>query len=174
MERIPNELRELRQWHCWKLVNGSKLPVQANGAAAKSNDPDTWTDYKTASAAAENFAGLAFELGDGGLCGIDLDECIGPDGVKAWAWPIINRLDGVAYGEISPSGTGIKFITRGSKTVRRCIRKLGGKREQMEIYDRRRFWTITADIYANMTKIRDGQQAIEWLCAEYLTDKPEP
>ena len=49
---IPEELKALPQWHVWKSVNGTKVPLQVNGQPAKANDPDTWTTYDEASAAA--------------------------------------------------------------------------------------------------------------------------
>ena len=61
-EWIPEELKQLRQWHVWKQTDKTKIPVQVNGSAAKSNDPDTWTDFETASDAAQFFSGLAFEI----------------------------------------------------------------------------------------------------------------
>ena len=72
-ERIPDELRSTDQWHCWKLVGGTKIPIQANGSAAKSNDPSTWTDFETASDASQFYSGLAFEISDP-WTGIDLDD----------------------------------------------------------------------------------------------------
>jgi hypothetical protein len=47
-ERIPEELRQLRQWHVWRQTEETKIPLQVNGSAAKSNDPNTWTDFATA------------------------------------------------------------------------------------------------------------------------------
>jgi len=115
MHQIPQELKDLNQWHCWKDVNGTKIPIQVNGNAAKSNDPDTWTDYQTAVDAAEFHTGLAFEIAEP-YTGVDLDNCLDAFGnLRDWAVPIVGRLDGVAYAEISPSGKGIKFITRGTK-----------------------------------------------------------
>ncbi|MGV2341804.1 MAG UNVERIFIED_CONTAM: hypothetical protein LVR18_50160 [Planctomycetaceae bacterium] len=48
---------------------------------------------------------------------------------------------------------------------------MDGEKQQIECYDHGRFWTVTGDIYADCDTIADGQQAIEWLCAEYLTPK---
>jgi putative DNA primase/helicase len=96
---IPEELKTLRRWHNWRDVDGTKIPIQVNGNAAKSNDPTTWTDFETADA----FGMLAFELGDG-YAGVDLDNCLDVFGeLRSWAWKIVDRFDGVAYMEISPS-----------------------------------------------------------------------
>jgi hypothetical protein len=160
------ELKALRRWHNWRDVDGTKIPIQVNGNAAKSNDPDTWTDFETADA----FGPLAFELGDG-FCGVDLDNCLDVFGeLRSWAWKIVEKFDGVAYMEISPSGRGIKFITRGRKPVgSRCVHKIGDDKQQIECYDKARFWTVTGQVYNRQTEIGDGQAAIDWLCGEYLT-----
>jgi len=166
--KIPEELRNLQQWHCWKSVDGTKIPVQVNGQTAKSNDPTTWTDFNTADAASVNFSGLAFEIAEP-YCGIDLDNCLDDDGVKQWAWSILGRFDGVAYAEISPSGKGIKLLTRARKVDRaRCVHKIGDNKQQVECYDGKRFWTVTGEIYNRQTNIGDGQEAVDWLCREYL------
>jgi hypothetical protein len=166
MTAIPEELKTLRRWHNWRDVDGTKIPIQVNGNAAKSNDPTTWTDFETADA----FGMLAFELGDG-YAGVDLDNCLDVFGeLRSWAWKIVDRFDGVAYMEISPSGRGIKFITRGAKPAgSRCVHKIGDDKQQIECYDKTRFWTVTGNVYNRQREIGDGQEALDWLCGEYLT-----
>lgn len=175
MNRIPDELRDLNRWHCWALDAGTKIPVQVNGRPAKSNDPNTWTDFYSALTASKHFTGIAFELGDP-YCGIDLDNCLDDKGMlRSWALPIVSRLDGVAYAEISPSGNGIKFITRARKTAgARCVCRFDDDKQQLEAYDRTRFWTITGNVYAGNTEIGEGQEVVNWICETYLTPKPEP
>jgi hypothetical protein len=177
-ERIPEELKHLRQWHVWKQTDKTKIPVQINGAAAKSNDPETWTDFETAVDCAPLFSGLAFEITEP-YTGIDLDNCIDEDGqIRQWAWPILFRFDGIGYAEVSPSGSGIKILTRARKTAgSRSLHKIADGKQQIECYDRTRFWTMTGDVYSGNETIGDGQQALEWLCEEYLSEKqkqPEP
>lgn len=170
MIAIPEEIRTLKRWHNWRDVNGTKIPLQVNGEPAKSNDPDTWTDFETADA----FGSLAFELGDG-YCGVDLDNCLDVFGhLREWAYPIVSQFDGVAYMEISPSGNGIKFITRGKKPDgARCVHKIGEDKQQIECYDKTRFWTVTGQVYSRQTEIGDGQAAIDWLCERYLAPMNE-
>ena len=120
MNGIPNELKELKQWHCWterKDAKGDtqKIPVQVNGQPAKSNDPATWTDYETAAEASKRFAGLAFELAPP-FVGVDLDHCFDDElELTDWAIEILQELQGVAYIEYSPSGYGLKAITQAVK-----------------------------------------------------------
>ena len=175
MHQIPQELKELNQWHCWKDVNGNKIPIQVNGNAAKSNDPATWTDYQTAVDAAEFHTGLAFEIAEP-YTGVDLDNCLDAFGnLREWAIPIVGRLDGVAYAEISPSGKGIKFITRGTKLPgARCTHQFEGEKQQVEVYDHARFWTVTGKTYNWQDEIKNGQAAVEWICREYLMPVEKP
>ena len=166
---IPQELRDLKQWHNWRNIDGVKIPVQVNGANAKSNDPETWTDFDTANA----FGKLAFEITEP-YVGVDLDNCLDEDGsLRSWAWEIIARFDGLAYAEVSPSGKGIKLLTRGRKKEgSRCVHKIDqGSKQQIECYDRSRFWTVTSDVYNHQSEISDGQEAVDWLCERYLIEK---
>jgi hypothetical protein len=165
MTTIPEELRSLNRWHNWKDVNGTKIPIQPNGSAAKSNDPTTWTDFETASA----YGLLAFEIASP-YTGIDLDNCIDDTGaLRPWAWKIIDKFDGIAYAEVSPSMRGIKLITRGRKPDgSRCVHKIGDDKQQIECYDKTRFWTMTGNVYNRQIVIGDGQEAVDWLCEQYL------
>ena len=169
IEQVPEAMKNLNRWHVWTNRNGVKIPKQVNGDPAKSNDSGTWTDFRTAADASSFFTGLAFELGDG-ITGVDLDDCLDDEGcIKPWAWPIVGRLDGVAYGEVSPSGTGMKFTTFAQKpSGARCVHKIGEGKEALECYDKARFWTVTGNVYNAQTEIGDGQAAIDWICNEYL------
>lgn len=109
--------RDERRWCCWRLEardgRPTKLPLQPNGALARSSDPATWwTLSDCEQAVAERGAeGVGIFLGPLGggitLAGIDLDLCRSPDGTLAeWAESIVKRLN--TYCEVSPSGTGLK------------------------------------------------------------------
>ena len=163
--QVPTELKALRRWCRWSTVNGSKLPSQVNGAAAKSNDESTWTDFETV----EPFDRVATFLKEP-YCGVDLDGCLDDSGkLKPWAVDLVARLSEVSYSEISPSGLGIKFITRARKPDgSRCVHKIGHGKQQIECYDHSRFWTVTGEVYASCDEIKDGQAVIDWLCREYL------
>mgnify|MGYP000014225589 FL=1 len=144
LSNIPIELRELRQWVCWRrLQRGNKTtksPIQPGGGFAKSNDPSTWTSFEAAKAAME--AGEADGVGimfAAGLCGVDIDDCI-QDGIpSAMALDIVDRLG--SYAEISPSGTGIHILGFGSLPP-------GGRRNDtigLEMYDSGRYFTVTGN-----------------------------
>jgi hypothetical protein len=166
-ERTPEELTAVNQWHCWKLVGDVKIPCQVDGRAAKSNDETTWTSFEVAVDASQFHGGLAFEITEPWV-GIDLDDCLDDQGIKPWCLEILCRFDGIGFAEVSPSGNGIKIVTRGRKPAgARCVHKLEGG--QVECYDNRRFWTVTGDLYNGQDVIGDGQSAVDWLCEKFLS-----
>ena len=87
-ENIPMELKRIPRWVMWKFVEvgegenkrWSKLPSQANGQSARSNDPSTWTDFLSVQQAYQQqparFDGIGFVFDDSdNLAGVDLDDC---------------------------------------------------------------------------------------------------
>jgi len=175
-EKLLAPLKELKQWHVWNYSReGVKIPLQTNGQPAKSNDPETWSAYADALGASKYYQGLAFELADGLVVGVDLDNCISEDGeVRDWALPVIERFRDVAYGEVSPSGRGVKFLLYGRKPAgARCVHKVGPQKQQIECYDHSRFWTFTGEVFGGMSEMAEtGQEAIDWLCGEFLAGEP--
>ena len=175
---IPRELKLIKQWICWHRENQQKVHLQINGEWARSNCETTWSTYTAVRQVAEKlgYEGVAFVIsGDDPYCGVDLDNCLDETGIlRPWAIPIIAQLDN-CYAEISPSGTGIKFLTRGTKPAgARCIRKYGGDKQQIECYDSARFWCLTGDCYAGQDTIGDGQRSIDWICKTLEEGQPAP
>lgn len=167
---VPTEVGERKQWMLWRLEYGTKVPYQTNGRRAKSNDPGTWTTLDEVQASQGDYTGKAFIFAeDDPFCGVDLDDCIEGGVWQPWAEEIRERLRGVAYGEISPSGTGVKFTTRADKPAgSRCTNQKG-----VECYDRKRFWTWTGNCLGEgFDKIGDGQEAIDWLIETHLKASP--
>jgi len=164
LQMIPNELVEVPQWITWKyLADGAKFP---NG---KSNDPSSWYRFQDV----EKSEKIAFVFSDEDpFCGIDLDDCIVDGEILPWAQSILDQFAGVAYAEFSPSGTGIKLITRGKKPAgSRCNNGKG-----VECYDTKRFWTITRETVPGFEQIGDGQEALNWLLDNFFKkqDPPKP
>ena len=158
---IPKELLDQPNWvRWWYTPDGKKMFV------GKSNDRSTWhtiDDLATSEA-------VAFVIPEAGhYVGVDLDDVIGLDGVMSdEASEILNRFIGVAYAELSPSGSGLKLITRGRKPDwAKCELSTW-----LECYDHARFWCMTGrpvdPSEADWMEIGDGQEAIDWLCDKYL------
>ena len=103
---VPSALRVERRWCLWcyelQGERWTKRPLRVSGRYAKSNDPDTWTDFDRAlwvyERSRDQYAGLGFMLGDG-WGGIDVDDANACE-------PFVQSLPG--YMERSPSGTGFK------------------------------------------------------------------
>jgi len=169
---LPDDITTRHQWCNWSQTNGTKMPQTPIGGVFRSNDPATFASFTEATEASNRIAYVLQR--DDPFTGVDLDNCLDDQGnLREWAQPIVARLDGIAYAEISPSGKGIKFLTRGKKPAgSRCTKKLGDNKQQIEVYDFNRFWTITGDIYAGNRTIGDGQAAIDWICQTYLMETP--
>jgi putative DNA primase/helicase len=147
---IPSSLKALPRWVCWswqRLQDKSgrwkwtKPPVNAKtGQLAKSNDPSTWGTFEEALAYYQahraRVDGVGFMLGDG-WAGVDLDDCRNPatGAVDARARKDIDRLR--SYGEVSPTGTGVKILLRGTLPTG------GSKRGHVELYSEGRYFTVT-------------------------------
>lgn len=196
---VPEALKTRPQWVVWRyeIRDGkpTKVPYQINGQSqthptrrssrvsfrmAKSNDPTTWTDYPSVCRVRLKWDGIGFVFAvSDPYCGIDLDDCLKDGKIKPWAQPIVEKLKTVSYGEVSPSGNGIKFWTR-AKLPNAAKNKVyltaagvvcpqgrdtdGG----IEAYDKTRFFTVTGN---GKGDIHDGQAVIGWLAQEYLKVK---
>lgn len=159
LPHVPAAMKAVRQWVRWKLEPGSngrmtKVPHRVDGRKASSTDPDDWTDYETAVTGVEinSNGGVGFMFADG-FAGIDLDGCRNPQTgeTKPWADEIIDFFSNDVYVEVSPSGTGLHIFVLGK--VPGNDKKFGlntaigfGK-AAIEIYDSRRYFTVTGDAY---------------------------
>jgi hypothetical protein len=159
----PTAISELQRWPRWVIWKTeerdgkpTKVPYQPAHPRRKadSTDPETWGTYEQACKAAERdgIDGIGYVFAeDDEYFGIDLDKCVtvargafgraaGPvihgEAVKIVRW--VN-----SYTEISPNGTGLHIIGRGSINGGR---KRTGKTPwggEFENYDRERFFTVT-------------------------------
>ena len=142
-ENVPQLLLRKDRWLGWRWEwdknKWTKPPIDIRrDRLGKSTDPTTWCDFATALRAAEGgfVDGIGFALGDG-FAGIDFDNC--RNRITGSLSPVvgacINRLD--TYGEISPSGEGVKLIVQGALPKGR---RASGN---VEMYDRGRYFTVT-------------------------------
>ncbi len=176
---VPSDLKILDQWMRWTYIerNGkkNKLPLQLDGVhVAKSNDPSTWTSFKKV----ENYDLIAFVFSETDqFVGIDLDDCltIDSDGnvnLDERAEIILEAFANVSYAEISPSQTGLKLIVKGAKPEgSRCSDGTG-----IEMYDSKRFWTITGQSFSQAhcyISPQSAQPQIDWFVETYLAKKTE-
>lgn len=142
VEYIPEEMRALPNWICWKAEERdgllTKVPYRADGQGyAKSNDPTTWATHDAASAAAIKYQGIGFQAGlePSGIILLDLDHCIFDGEPESWAKEILGIAN--SHTEISPSGEGYHVFFRG------VLPGPGMNCGGAEIYDRTRYFTVT-------------------------------
>ena len=144
-ERVPQELKELPQWVCWRLADDPDKPERKKkrpigpraGGPARSNDPATWTSYDDALDGRERFRadGIGIMFANG-IFGIDLDHCIDREGqLLPFAREIVETVQ--SYTELSPSGTGLHILCAGRLPEGR--RRKGS----VEMYSEGRFFTVT-------------------------------
>lgn len=160
-DRIPDELQQLNRWVCWRIVQRdgkpTKVPVNpSTGGQAMSNNKSTWGTFQQAVAVARtgeivdkrgeilDIRGIGFMLGNG-FVGIDIDHCRDPQtGMLTEAAQDILHIVAGAYSEVSPSGTGVHIICRGS------LPPGGRRKENVEMYSIGRYFTMTGEVIGNV------------------------
>lgn len=174
-DNIPTELTEHPNWCVFRLEwddereKYTKRPYNANtGYLAKSNDPSTWSDFDTAVEVSEKYDGIGYFF-DGSYYGVDLDNVESEimrymqddvdDNIVAEFIDVLN-----SYSEISPSGTGVHIICKGTLPP-------GGRRKgDIEMYGQGRFFTMTGNRIGDYIGIYDdtGIGKINYLHHKYI------
>ena len=173
-ERVPNELKALKRWVCFKIEerNGEvgKFPINSiNGKYARSNDSMTWTNFNIAllGCVKYNCNGIGFMLGDG-IYGVDLDNHpnkttgeleLPKEEFEKIANEFITTLD--SYSEKSWSGNGVHII---------CAGKLPGTRRKttcVEMYEKGRFFAFTGNVI-NAKPVMTREEEIKPLYEKYM------
>jgi putative DNA primase/helicase len=168
-------MRDLKQWLCWRLEvrdgRPTKIPYSplANRRAS-STDPSTGGCYSEAVTAykerGHDGIGFVFTEGDD-LAGVDLDGCLDPETgeIEGWAQEIIEELD--SYTEISPSGTGVHILLKAT------LPPGHNRKGRFEAYDRGRYFTMTGrHLPGTPRTIEARQQQLESVVRRVL-GKPE-
>lgn len=168
---IPKELKNRRQWVCYRTKKQEDKTAKfmispVTGDFAKSNDPDTWTDYDSAFRymVSKRMEGLAFVLTEG-LVFVDIDHVADENGeIGEFALKLLEELPDT-YAERSVSGKGLHIFCYGSLPEDAMKRNdsLG-----LEMYDTRRFVCITGDIIGERTQILDYSEIIGSINEKYV------
>ena len=152
-EGIPEETKIRPQWVCWLYAlnekgNWTKHPYSPQaGRRASHSELMPWSTFEEVLKAYEagDYDGVGFMFCSGDpYTGIDLDGCRKPETgeIEPWAAQIIQTFD--TYTELSPSGEGIHIIAKGTLPGR------GGKRKHIEMYDMKRFFTVTGHVVSGI------------------------
>ncbi len=175
---IPFELLVLNQWVCWRseVRDGRPTKVLKNpmtGQNASTKDPSTWGSFPDAQAAASRDQslgiGFVFTANDP-YVGIDIDDCILPDGSFTDEGQQALACFGGSYHEVSPSGKGLKFWICGALLTHKSGRRnatLG-----VEAYHHTRFFTVTGNILGDQPKpVVDCNEALQaWYAQMFPPD----
>jgi len=146
-DNFPTELTAFPHWAAWQYRWGNgrwtKVPLQPDGRAASSTNPETWCPFEYAQCAyfSHQLDGIGFILSDRDpFCVVDLDHCRDRETgrIDPIAASYIARLN--SYTEISVSGCGIHVFVRAKLPPRH--RRLG----HFEIYDSARFITVSGAV----------------------------
>jgi len=188
--KVPDNLKRRNLWVVWAYVRKdgrwTKMPFQAVRSsqkyrvktgwvlfAAKSNNPDTWSDYETVATFHERHPTLTDGIGvmlQEGLLGDDLDKCRDKvtGEVSEWALDLVRRGD--CYTEVSQSGTGLKMFMMADLEAVRSLPEFAGQKSlrkqapygtgRVEVYDKssNRFFTVTGHRFGDVTTIEDRQE----------------
>lgn len=170
-ESIPAELKATNAWVMWRYVwkgkRWTKPPFKCNGGSASSTNPDTWASFSKAHAAYQlgGFDGIGIVLQDD-IAGIDLDHCVSDDKWAPWAAEIVEHFKNT-YIEGSPSGDGLRVLTRG--LVEHSGKGLINKR--IEVYGKgsARYLTITGQrLTHSPAGLTEQQRALDWLHTTHM------
>ena len=176
-ERIPNELKKLPHWVCWRAEQGEngkirKIPINPlTGGGAMSNNPDTWTTFENAVNASGQYSGVGFMFAPP-YFGVDIDNIAddiatfrnGDD--KNIVSEFVHTL--CSYTEFSQSGNGIHIICRGE------LPASGRRRGNVEMYQTGRYFIMTGNDAAGYTDIVDCTETIKPLHEKYIGAGREP
>ncbi len=176
---FPQELKNLKRWVCYRLVPDKesgkprKTPINPiSGKNAKSNDPSTWTDYKTAFEAVDKygFTGIGFMfVKEDGFVGIDIDHCYYPETntFNETARAILDRQP--TYAEFSPSGKGVHLWFKGKKPEGVSKNTENG----VEMYDSVRYFTVTEKTLPDATEdiVTAAPDTLDWIHKNYVAKK---
>lgn len=159
VENISPELAQKQNWVCYGAPDRElKMPFHpGTGTPAKAGHPSTWGTLQDAVKAVQEgqYLGIGYEFAGDGIVGIDLDHCLEGGKVVSWAQKIVDRFG--SYTELSPSCKGLHILCKGSLPGK------GVKKNQVEMYDRGRYFTVTGWVLGQPRPLKDCQQEIEWL-----------
>lgn len=173
-EFIPEELKRLKNWVCWKAEPDpkahsglKKIPINPHtGGQAMSNNPDTWSDFETAVRVSADLAGIGFVFDGSGYFGVDLDDM--PDALEQFKGGMYDNVIGEfvyglkSYTELSYSGSGIHIICKGR------LPEGARRRSGIEMYEKSRFFVMTGNYCSEFVDISDCTEAVKPLHEKYL------
>ena len=176
LEAVPEELQRYRQWVVWKAEEMTrrdgtkkitKVPYNpTTGGKASTKRKEHWGTFEDACLAMVDpaYAGIGFVFtADDPFVGVDLDNCFDESGnLRDDARRAIDELQ--SFTEKSPSGKGLHIICKGELPPgKRTDHRLG-----REVYDKNRFFTITANVVEGLGTVKKGGAALKALYSDWF------
>ena len=177
LENIPAELRDRRQWICWRYTEreGKQTKVPYNvvtGLEADVTKPANWFSFFDTVAALNTgyYSGIGFCLtADDPYAFIDLDvpKCPQDQIAAEYARQELICSAFNSYSERSPSGNGLHIIVRASIPS-------GVKRSKsgVEMYSSARYMTMTGNVFNN-APIEERNELFNQLYTELVSATPQ-
>lgn len=170
---LPDRLKSMDQWVCWKGEPDPsrpgkirKIPINPKtGGQAQSNNPETWADFQTALNASGRFSGIGFMFANN-IFGVDIDgiqeeiESYRNGDEENILSEFIHSLG--SYSEYSISGNGIHIICEGK------LPEGGRRKKNVEMYDTGRFFICTGDSCSEYKNIVNCTESIKFLHEKYI------
>lgn len=149
-DAIPQAMKDLRRWLCWKLQPADPKPKKVPMTPKKGrlvnaavNKPENWLTFDEAISYYKRdlCTGIGFALTSKApkLCCVDIDHCFNPDGSLTDEAQAVIALCGNSFVEKSQSGTGIHIWFFDEEFPGERGRKRGG----VEVYAFDRYIAIT-------------------------------
>lgn len=165
---IPDALKQSASFCVWKMEKRSGRPTKVpynprTGNMAKTNDPSTFADFKTAmkTYAIGGWDGIGYRVSEG-IGAIDIDHCIREDGSLNDVAASILGIFSTAYFEKSPSGTGLRGFFKLSPDFAydKTVYYINNRKHGLEVYlpgTTNRFVTVTGDMFRSGTVTQDDK-----------------
>ena len=158
LDHVPANLKETPQWIIWRYepkpgkIKPTKVPLTLNNTPADVTNPANWLTFDVATEMWRRYPALISGVGIalGGprrLGGLDIDGCIVNGIIRPDAVKLLQMFN--TYTEYSPSGEGVHALFYADPAP-------GIKRDELEIYTDKRFFTVTGNIVQHSpTQLRD-------------------
>lgn len=183
------KLKQQKIWVNWSNdSNRFKVPINSRtGGNAQPNNPETWSDFQTAQAAADKYGGIGFMFAYG-ICGVDIDGGDNHTTENPLATELL-KLFKDTYIERSPSGSGYHIIFRCDidqlPTVTDKDRRMKlspdyyqkNRNIGVECYVSgltSRYFTFTGNQVSEGSEITNQTEQVLYFLNHYMKRKPEP
>jgi primase-polymerase (primpol)-like protein len=120
-EAMPEELRHLPRWVCWRNEEGKKIPYDSKcvNSKASSTNPGTWSSFEQSQTAfceregeKDAYSGVGIVLDGDGLVGVDINHCVNEGKPDPAATDCADSLHVLRGGSWNNSPTGLRSAER--------------------------------------------------------------